>query len=75
MIIAGIYNIELSKKIFTYNKADIVLKTIGFNMPTDNPLNSPQTEYYSATNEQELKTILSSIKAETEDFDDTATFQ
>jgi len=61
-------------RIYEESKADIILKTIGFHISDNNPLNSSYTQYFSANSNSDLSNILNSIQAESEDFGDLSTF-
>ncbi len=60
--------------IYKESKADIILKTIGFHISENNPLNSSYTQYFSANSNKDLANILNSIQAESDDFGDISNF-
>lgn len=61
-------------RIYKEKDADIIIKTIGFQISSNNPLNSRYTQYFSADSGADLNRVLSEIKAESENFDNSATF-
>jgi len=61
--------------LFQDANADIIVKTIGFQVPDSNPLNSSYTQYFSASSGTDLTNALTSIQAESTSFQDASTFK
>ncbi len=68
---------RLLKSIYETKEADILLKTIGFHMDSDNMLNSIYTEYIQANSMQDLQNAFKQILAEDNSFsqDGNVTFK
>ncbi len=68
---------RLLKSIYQTKEADILLKTIGFHMDSDNMLNSIYTQYIEANSMQDLQNAFKQILAEDNSFskDGNVTFK
>lgn len=63
---------DILKSIYHTKEADIILNTIGFHLDSSNSLNSPYSNFISASNGEELQKAFNKIVAENENFDVTS---